>query len=412
MRDGVLAEISAEAIRGNLRLIRERAGATTPLCAAVKANAYGHGLDVVLPILAEEGVERVATANLTEALDLRQRGWHRPILCLGAPLAAADEQELREKCELAVAGGIEVTVSSLHETQMLSRVAAQQGTIAHIQIKLDSGMGRMGLLVDQAVGVIVELAKQPFVRIQGIYTHFATSDEPGDQFAQTQLERFLQVRQQLQEKGFATGESEGMVADKGGSKNKNANEGKSKGVLFHAANSGAIFRMPGGCRLDMVRPGICLYGYWDGPANERPAALRPAMRVVGQLVAVRHVPANYKVGYGCTFTTQRPSVLGVVPIGYADGYRRLLSNSAMMTLSATRGQPDRSVPVVGRVSMDQTIVDLTDAGDNVCVDDRIVVIDDDPAAANSVEAIARQLGTITYEVTCLIGGRVRRVRVA
>ncbi|MCL2330238.1 MAG: alanine racemase, partial [Phycisphaerae bacterium] len=170
MRDGVLAEISAEAIRGNLRLIRERAGATTPLCAAVKANAYGHGLDVVLPILAEEGVERVATANLTEALDLRQRGWHRPILCLGAPLAAADEQELREKCELAVAGGIEVTVSSLHETQMLSRVAAQQGTIAHIQIKLDSGMGRMGLLVDQAVGVIVELAKQPFVRIQGIYT--------------------------------------------------------------------------------------------------------------------------------------------------------------------------------------------------------------------------------------------------
>ena len=132
------------------------------------------------------------------------------------------------------------------------------------------------------------------------------------------------------------------------------------------------------------------------------------MRVLSHLAAVRQVPADYKVGYGCTFTTRRPSTLGVVPIGYADGYRRLLSNAAVMTLPATDGMAKRIVPVVGRVSMDQTILDLTDAG-NVRVGDPVVVIDDDPTAPNSVEAIARKLGTITYEVTCLVGRRVQRV---
>jgi len=178
---------------------------------------------------------------------------------------------------------------------------------------------------------------------------------------------------------------------------------------FHAANSAACFRLPEAVRnLDFVRPGICLYGYWDGPAGERPADLTPIMRVTSRIAAVRRLPAGHSVGYGRTFRTQRPSIIGVVPVGYADGYRRLLSNEAKMTLPAVRGEPARIVPVVGRISMDQTTVDLTDAGD-VRVGDPVVIIDNDPAVPNSVESIARKLGTITYEVTCLIGRRVRRL---
>lgn len=383
----MFAEISAEAVRGNVQAIRARAGAGVPICAAVKADAYGHGLGAILPILAETGVEKVAVANLAEAMNLRQRGWHRPILCLGAPLAAANQRELRDKCRLAVAGGIEVTISHLDEAQLLATEAARQHTIARVQIKVDSGMGRMGLLCDAAIDSIVEIARCPGVRIEGVYTHFATADEADDSFARDQLARFLRLREQLRGGGLLAG------------------------TAFHAANSAAIFRLPDACRgLDLVRPGICLYGYWDGPAKERPSELRPTMRVLSHLAAVRRVPAHQKVGYGCTFTTSRPSTLGVVPIGYADGYRRLLSNAAMMTLPASAGMAARIVPVVGRVSMDQTILDLTDAGD-VRVGDAVVVIDDDPTAPNSVEALARKLGTITYEVTCSIGRRVRRVAV-
>jgi len=178
---------------------------------------------------------------------------------------------------------------------------------------------------------------------------------------------------------------------------------------IHAANSAAIFRLPAS-HLDRVRPGLALYGYWAGPMHERPSDLRPAMRVVSRLIAVRRLPAGHGVGYGRTFVTRRPSTIGVVPIGYADGYRRLLGNDAVMTLDAVRDRPRRTVPVVGRISMDQTTVDLTDAGD-VRIGDPIVVIDDDPAATNGVENLAGKLNTIPYEVTCLIGPRVPRVLV-
>lgn len=392
MQAGIIAEINVQAVRGNLRAIRSRAGNGMPVCAAVKADAYGHGLDVILPVLAEAGVEQLAVANLHEAINLRDMGWHRPILCLGAPLAAANDAELRERCRLAAAAHIEVTISNLREAGMLAQEAARLHTLARVQIKVDSGMGRMGILCSGAKDVvdslpcIEQISRCRGLAIAGVYTHFATADEADATFARTQLSRFLGLRDQLRETGVKVG-------------------------AFHAANSAAIFRIPDACRgLDFVRPGICLYGYWDGPASDRPPELKPAMRVMGRIAAVRQVPADSKVGYGCTFTTLRPSTLGVVPIGYADGYRRLLSNIGQMTLPAAHSRPRRIVPVVGRVSMDQTIVDLTDAGE-VRVGDEIVVIDNDTAAENSVESIARKLDTITYEITCLIGRRVRRIAV-
>ncbi len=384
MHDNCVAEIGQEALAGNLRAIRSRTGPGVSICAAVKANAYGHSVDIVLPVLQREGVERIAVANLNEALSARSKGWHRPILLLGAAAGGPGEDTCtRERCREAVAAGLHVTISTVAEAKTLACEAARLHMPARVEIKVDSGMGRMGLLIDNAAETITTISRCPCVIVEGIYTHFASADEADQAFARQQLSRFLELRETLRRHQIPV-------------------------RAFHAANSAAIFRLPEACRgLDVARPGICLYGYWDSP-DERPADLTPAMRVVSRLTAVRSVPAGHAVGYGCTFRTSRPSVLGVVPIGYADGYRRALSNNAVMTLAATRGLGRRTVPVVGRVSMDQTILDLTDAGE-VQLGDRVIVIDRDPAAPNSVEAIARKLDTITYEITCLIGQRVRRV---
>jgi alanine racemase len=397
MYDSCIAEISTAALRGNIQAIRRRVGAV-PLCPAVKADAYGHGLDHVLKVLAAEGVERIAVANFAEALAARSCGWHRPILCLGAPLgtdthacgccepgcANPVSTDLRDKCGAAVSADVSVTISTAAEARLLAAEAAKLHRPARVEIKIDSGMGRMGIRCEDAVDTIGAISRCPGVIIEGVYTHLATADEPDADFAHEQLARFLRLREQIRSLDLPV-------------------------RMFHAANSAACFRLPEASEgLDLVRPGICLYGYWDGPPTERPADLTPAMRVVSRIFAVRRLPAGHSVGYGRSFITRRPSVIGVVPIGYADGYRRLLSNDAFMTLPPAREQPRRTVPVVGRISMDQTTIDLTEAGD-VRAGDPVTVVDDEPSAPNSVEAIARKLGTITYEVTCLVGRRVRRV---
>lgn len=386
MRPITRAEINTGALRGNILAIRQRTGGRTPVCAAVKADAYGHGVSIVLPVLIDAGIERVAVATLDEAAEVRQLGWDRPLLCLGAPLAEESPEHAATRAAEAVAMDVSCTVSSPQEARLLAEAAGRQHHTARLEIKIDSGMGRMGLSIDRAIDTIGEISRVPGAVIEGVYTHFATADEQGDVFAAEQLAAFLQLRERVRAAGIPVG-------------------------AFHAANSAGIFRLPqNSAHLDMVRPGICLYGYWDCPAEQHPEGFRPAMRVVSRVVAIRPLPEGHAVGYGRTFVTGRDSLIGVVPIGYADGYRRLLSNRAVMSLEAIRSQPRRTVPVVGRISMDQTTIDLTAAGD-VRVGDPIIVIDDDPAAPNSIEAIARQLDTISYEITCLIGQRVARVAV-
>ncbi len=383
MEAPVIAEIELEALRGNLQACRRRVPVGTSLCPAVKADAYGHGVAHVLPVLAGAGVRRVAVANLDEALALRGLGWTGGIQCFGPMLSTDSEHEQRQRALAAVAGDIALTIQSLPEAQVLSAAAAHIGRPARAEIKVDTGMGRMGLLPENAAGVAQTVQGCAGVLLEGIYTHLATADEPDLTFAHEQLTAFAWLREHLRE--------------------------KIPHVAFHAANSAAIFRLPE-AHLDRVRPGLALYGYWTGPEDERPPDLRPSLRVVSRLTAVRALPAGHAVGYGRSFITPAPCVIGIVPIGYADGYRRLLGNQAVMTLESRRGLPRHIVPVVGRVSMDQTAVDLSHAGE-ARPGDRIVVIDNDPSAAHSVEALAHTLATIPYEVTCLLGQRVRRVAV-
>ncbi len=377
----VRAEIRLSALRGNIAAIRRRVGPGVELCPAVKANAYGHGLEQVLPVLIEAGVERLGVANLIESVQLRRLGWPRPILCLAPMLARVEERERRELAEQAVLAQVSVTVMSAEEARELSTAAVRFHKPAPVEIKVDTGMGRMGLPPERAETLAADVAALPGVAIEGVYSHLACADEPDLAFSREQLQRLLALRERLGARGVPVRQ-------------------------YHLANSPAIFRIPE-AHLDRVRPGLCLYGYWAGPTGERPPDLRPILRVTSRLTAVRRLPAGHGVGYGRTFITSRESLIGLVPVGYGDGYRRRLGNHAVMTLEATRGRGHVRVPVVGRVSMDQTTVDLTDAGD-VRVGDPVTIIDDDPAAPHCVEALARQLGTIPYEITCLIGPRVER----
>jgi len=384
MIDAVFAEIRVDAIRRNLAAIRKRVGPKRAICVAVKANAYGHGLQQVLPVLAHDGIEQVAVANLPEALQARQLGWQRPILCLGPLSAIRDERVVREVVREAIQGRVSFTIPSTDELLLIGAEALQLNRRARVEIKIDTGMGRMGLLPQPAEEVVAEAIAHPGIILDGVYTHFASADESDLTFARQQLSEFVRWTERLRRNGLKLG-------------------------TIHAANSAATFRLPGS-HLDKVRCGLAVYGYCDSLSENRSTELAPTMRVVSRLTAVRKLPPGHAVGYGRTFTTQHESLIGIVPIGYADGYSRQLSNNAVMTLEPIRNQGCRTVPVVGRISMDQTTVDLSEAGD-VRVGDPVTIIDDDPQAPHSVEALARQLETIPYEITALVGERVRRVAI-
>lgn len=381
MRAPATAYISSSAIRRNVEAIRRRIPPAAAVCVAVKADAYGHGIEQVLPALRAAGIERLAVANLAEALDLRRRGWHGPILSFG-PLLAADH--LYEQAAQTVAAAITCTITSADEARVLAKAAHRQQRLAHIEIQVDTGMGRSGVQCHEAVDTITEIAAVEGIRINGVYMHFATSDEPDLTFARTQLARFRDLIDHIVERRLPV-------------------------RTFHAANSAAVFRLPDS-HLDLVRPGLSIYGYWGGPESERPNDLHPAMRITSRLTEIRRLAAGSSVGYGCTWTAQRDSLIGTVSIGYADGYRRLFGNHAIVTLSKRDGTRPVAVPVVGRVSMDQINVDLTDV-QSVEIGNDVIVIDDNPSAPNSVESLARLAGTIPYEITTLIGPRVRRVAV-
>ncbi len=382
MPESATACISSGAICRNVAAVRRRLPPGTPLCVAVKADAYGHGLEQVLPALTLAGVERLGVANLEEACDLRRRGWVGPVLSLGPVLAVSSAASRTERAAEAVAGKIACTITTVDEARTLAQAARRQHRSARVEVQADTGMGRCGVLWDKTVELVSEVAAIEAVSIDGVYMHFATSDEADLAFARLQLDRFIAIRREIVELRLPV-------------------------KAFHAANSAAVFRLPDS-HFDLARPGLAIYGYWGGPDAERPPDLCPAMRVTARLTEVRPLAAGSPVGYGCTWTAKRGSLIGTVSVGYADGYRRLLGGRACVTLSETTGKRSTGIPVVGRVSMDQINVDLTDAPE-LRVGDEVVVIDDNPSSPNCVESLARLAGTIPYEITTLVGARVRRV---
>jgi len=376
------AFISRSALLHNVSVLRQKIGPEVKLCAVLKADAYGHGAAIVADALCNftsasveaPAVDALAVATIDEAAALGPVPV--PLMVL-RPVENIYVGRERLRLETAIRAGWMLTVCSAEVVSDVARIAVSCGRRAAVQVMIDTGMTREGAAAEQTAAVLAAVEAQPALRLAGLYTHFASADVPGDTVAHSQMASFHALTH--------------MAA------------WKYPQLLRHAANSGGLFFVPGS-HMEMVRPGLSLYGIDPTGRPSVDRSLRPVLKWTAPLLMVRQVRAGQSVGYGGTWTAPRDTRLGLVPIGYADGYLRAFSNQARMIVH------DQPVPVVGRVSMDSTMVDLG-AVDNVHVGDTVTILDSDPLSPASVYALAAHAHTIPYEVLCRIGSRVTRVAV-
>ena len=364
------AYLSQSALEHNIATLRKHLKPGTKICGVVKANCYGHGWKPCLPIIAKH-VDFLAVATLEEAKNIALRHFGVDLMAFAVP-AAASPESIAEVIEL----GVILTVTSTTDWQIVQAAAASVGKIACVHVKVDTGMARSGVWFEDAVELIHKTQSQLNISVTGIYTHFASADEVDKTPTRQQHDRFMKVVDSV---------------------------GCSEEVLLHANNSAATIDLPE-FQLDMVRPGMALYGYQPSIEITQPMDLKPVLRLTGRLVAIKEVPSGTEVGYGRTYRCQQKQVLGLVQVGYADGYRRSYSNQAKMNL---RGH---EIPVRGNVSMDQTVVDITGIND-AQIGDAVEIISPQPTAPNSVESLARLANIIPYEVICGLGDRIDRILV-
>lgn len=363
------AEIDLDALAHNYRALRARMGEQSRFLGVVKADAYGHGAVEVSRTLEELGAEYLAVSNLDEALELRQGGVSLPILQLG--LTPADQTAQAIACRVTQA------VWSESAALAFSREAQRAGGTLKIHIKLDTGMSRLGFpcdggSFDASLEAIRRVCALPGLEAEGIFTHFAVSDEADEAsraYTLRQYRQFTAMTESLAGKGLAF-------------------------VIRHCANSGAAAGYPQ-FACDMFRPGIVSYGIGHQAED---LGLRPVMTLKTVVGAVRELPEDTAVSYGCTFRTSRPSRIGVLPIGYADGLHRTLSNRWQVWT------PWGTAPIVGRICMDMCMADLTGLP-QVREGGEVEVY----GIHNSVNDAARLAGTISYELTCAVSRRVPRV---
>ncbi len=366
----VWAEIDLSAIESNIREIRQLTKSSAKVMAVVKANAYGHGAVAVSKAVLANGADWLAVALLQEALELREAGFSVPILILGyTPL---------EQMELVIANDLRQTIYTLEQAEALSSAAGKAGRKATVHIKIDTGMGRIGFLPKrEGIDSIMKIARLPNLEIEGAYTHFAIADAEDKDYTLEQLQYFYWVLDQLAKSGLRI-------------------------PIRHAANSAAVIDLPE-AHFDLVRPGLILYGMY--PSNEvkkKKLQLRQAMSLKAEVSYVKQVEKGTAISYGCTFVTARKSQIASLPLGYADGYTRLLSNNTDVLIKGQRA------PIVGRVCMDQCMVDVTGI-EGVSMGDEVVLMGRQENEFISADEIASRIGTINYEVVCMFGSRIPRV---
>lgn len=358
-----VAEIDLAAIRDNLRAIRAYTPVTTQVIGVVKADAYGHGAARVAAVLEQEQVRLLAVATPDEAVEFRESGVAAEILVLGNSPA--------DFVPYAVTNNVTLTTVNQAMTAMYGAAAGIHTVRLHYNV--DTGMGRAGVLADNATEQILCSAVVPRVNIVGLYSHFACA-ESDPEFTGLQAARFAAVVRKVRAGGLQP-------------------------AIVHLANSAGMFTCPG-VMLDAVRPGILLYGCPSVPAPTCP--VRPALALRTKLEMVKELPAGHGIGYGRTFITDRPTRMALIPIGYADGYLRGLSNKAH---AIVRG---RFAPVVGRISMDICALDVTDISAAI-PGDRVTLIGEQDGLSISAQDLAELMGTISYEVFTGISKRVPRV---
>ncbi len=373
MNTHLTAEISLSALGYNIRLLRQQVPAGTKLCAVVKADCYGHGVAGLWPAIAA-AVDCLAVAAPVEALQLRQLGYAGPLLVFFSAFSHGPQDKAAQILECMLREDIEVTVADMQAANMADSIAGKLGTTAQVHVKIDSGMGRSGVAHGDAAELVKEIGGLKNVKLSGLYTHFASADEADKSASYKQIEEFMSAVDACDTDG---------------------------GVIVHACNSAGTIDLPE-AHFNMVRIGIAMYGYQPSDEMLNHLDLRPILRLRGSLMQVKDVAAGSSCGYGLKHTFVAPSRVGLVPVGYADGYRRSLSERGVMKI---RGQ---MAGVCGRVSMDQTIVDVTSI-EGVSVGDDVEIISPNPADPHSVENLAKLADTIPYEITCGLGGRVERV---
>lgn len=361
----VWAEINLGHIAFNVGQFRKKLKDNCQLMAVVKANGYGHGdLEVARTALAS-GASWLAVAFPEEGMRLRRAGIAAPILVLGA--LSTDQLEICVTRDLVV---------SLHQWEIavaLANLARRCHKTVRVHIKVDTGMGRLGLSPDEVSSFIKQVRGLPGIEVQGIYTHFASAEESDKDYVHWQWIRFWRLLQQLNSEGICP-------------------------PLRHAANTAATLYLPE-THLDMVRVGLGIYGMY--PCNRRPMVLKPSFSLKAQVAAVKRVPPGTAISYNSTYVTWKETTIGVLPVGYADGISRLLSNKAQVLVGGNR------VPIVGRVCMDHTMIEVGDYP--LTVGEEVTMIGKQDSTSVTVDDWAAWMGTINYEITCMIGKRVPRI---
>jgi alanine racemase len=373
---GAIAEVSLSAIAQNFHTVKKIVK-NRPVIAVVKADAYGHGAREVSGRLLHEGAEALAVAYLGEAIQLRESGIQAPIILF------FDTPHLDEYIHYRLTP----VLYSYERAHRLSNEAEKRNARLKIHVKIDTGMGRLGLHGDHALHDLLAISELPGLEIEGMMSHFSEADLTDRSFAMEQLAKFTAMRKALAEK-------------------------LGRNIFAHIANSAAVLALEE-AHLDAVRPGIMLYGYspliTSASSNNKvrknglePIELMPAMQIKTRILCLRHVPAGTPISYGRTYITKRPSRIGVLPVGYADGYSRRFSNNAYVLVRGKR------VPVVGRVCMDTTMTDMTDVED-IQENEEVVLLGRQKNEGVTAYELAQRADTISYDILTSLGSKAQRI---
>ena len=365
----VWAEIDLDKAAYNMKNIKKLVK-DKEVIAVVKADCYGHGADDLAPVFLENGASRLAVAILTEGIELRKKNITAPIMILGyTPLELGEE---------LINNDIEQTVYDLEYAKKLSNIAEKLGKKAKIHIALDTGMGRIGFIPNkESIEAVEKIASLNGIEIIGIFTHFSTADEYDKTYTNEQFKKIKNFIIELEKRNINI-------------------------PLKHVSNSGAIMDMPE-TYLDAVRAGIILYGYYpSNEVNKEKLDIKPILTLKTTVSHVKEVEEGTSISYGRTFITERKSKIATIPIGYADGYSRLLSGKAKVIING------KFAPVVGRICMDQCMIDVTDIGE-VKVGDEVILLGEEGNLKFNADDFAEIMGTINYEITCMLKQRIPRV---
>jgi len=369
-RRPTIAEINLNNLAYNYRSSRSFIGTAVKYMAVVKADAYGHGAVECSRRLASEGIDWLGVALVEEALELRNAGIRTPVLCLGSFWPGQES--------VLIENDVTPVVYQLDRAERLNSAAAIIGRPIRIHVKIDTGMGRLGVRFDEVEDFVGRLRTLDRLRVDGLMTHFAVADELGGiAFTDLQIKRFYDSVEMFKNAGFDP---------------THIDLANSPGAVVHPASRG-----------NMVRLGGILYGLGGDilPSGIAKPALKPVLSLRSRIAQLKRVPAGDRVGYGHLFTTKRDSLIAAVPIGYHDGYRRGLSNNAKVIVNGT------FAPVVGRVSMDWITIDVTDVP-GAAEEDVVILIGEQNGVSCKAEDLAAMVDTISYEITCGIGSRVER----